>query len=261
MRVVRLAMMFWLVAALADRAACAEGDAVNATASQAANGPTLARDVLPLLKTHCVKCHGPAKREAKLSLSTPAGLARGGETGPLIAPGKTNDSLLWQRVSADEMPPEEPLAAADKAILREWIAAGATGLPAAKAGDGSDGDHWAFAPLAQVVPPATDGPAARTDVDRFIIARLAAEGLSLSREADRPTLVRRVALDLTGLPPTPDEVRAFVDDPSPDAYERMVDRYLASPHYGERWGKYWLDAAGYADSNGYFNADTDRPLA
>ncbi|HEX5271304.1 MAG TPA: DUF1549 and DUF1553 domain-containing protein, partial [Gemmataceae bacterium] len=101
----------------------------------------------------------------------------------------------------------------------------------------------------------------RNPIDRFILARLEAEGLRPSPEADRATLIRRVSFDLTGLPPSPAEVDAFLADPSPDAYERMVERYLASPHYGERWGKYWLDAAGYADSNGYFNADSDRPLA
>ena len=101
----------------------------------------------------------------------------------------------------------------------------------------------------------------RTGVDRFLQAALAAEGLAPGPDADRDTLIRRVSLDLTGLPPTPREILAFRADASPDAYERMVDRYLASPHYGERWGKHWLDAAGYADSNGYFSADTDRPLA
>ena len=103
---------------------------------------------------------------------------------------------------------------------------------------------------------------ARTDVDRFILAALEAKQLALSPEADRPTLVRRVCFDLTGLPPTVPEIEQFLADKSPDAYEKMLDRYLASPrHYGERWGKVWLDAAGYADSNGYFNADSDRPLA
>ena len=100
-----------------------------------------------------------------------------------------------------------------------------------------------------------------TDIDRFVQARLEARGLSLGPDADARTLIRRVSFDLTGLPPTPEEIEWFVSDHEPGAYERMVDRYLASPRYGERWGKHWLDAAGYADSNGYFSADTDRPLA
>ena len=109
--------------------------------------------------------------------------------------------------------------------------------------------------------PSVRGGRLRTPVDRFIQATLEKHDLSLGPEADRAALIRRVSFDLTGLPPTAAEIDAFLADKSPDAYERMVDRYLASPHYGERWGKYWLDAAGYADSNGYFNADSDRPLA
>src|SRR5262245_53389568 len=119
--------------------------------------------------------------------------------------------------------------------------------------------HWAFRPVVRPQPPA--GGAGRTAVDRFLLAALEARGLTLSPEADRLTLVRRVSFDLTGLPPTPAEIDAFLADRGPDAYERMVERYLASSHYGERWGKYWLDTVGYADSNGYFNADSDRPHA
>src|SRR5262249_47745244 len=117
-----------------------------------------------------------------------------------------------------------------------------------------------FRPVVRPTPPAVRG-ATRTDVDRFIVAALEARNVGLNPEADRATLIRRVSFDLTGLPPMPTEIDEFLKDHSPDAYERMVDRYLASPRYGERWGKYWLDAAGYADSNGYFNADSDRPLA
>ncbi len=122
--------------------------------------------------------------------------------------------------------------------------------------------HWAFRPPVRPELPAVRGAErVRTPVDRFLLAALEAKGLTYSPEADRATLIRRVSLDLTGLPPTIAEIDAFLHDPAADAYERMVERYLASPRYGERWGKYWLDAAGYADSNGYFNADSDRPLA
>src|SRR4051812_10937610 len=120
--------------------------------------------------------------------------------------------------------------------------------------------HRAFQPVVRPKVPDVRGDA-RTAVDRFILAALQAKGIAPNPEADRPTLIRRVALDLTGLPPTVAEIDAFVSDQSPGAYERMVERYLASPRYGERWGKYWLDAAGYADSNGYFSADSDRPHA
>ncbi len=230
-------------------------------ASSLAADPELAHDVLPLLVARCVKCHGPAKREGKLNLSTPGGIARGGESGAGVSAGQPPMSLLWQRVEADEMPPEEPLSAAEKDLLAGWIAGGAKGLPKSTAGD-SVNEHWAFGPLVDQRPPEVSNSAsASNDLDRFLLARLEASGLSFNPEADRATLVRRVSFDLTGLPPSPGEIQAFVRDTAVDAYEQMVERYLASPHYGERWGKYWLDAAGYADSNGYFNADTDRPLA
>ena len=226
--------------------------------------PKFAQDVQPLLKRHCLKCHGTAKREAGLDLSTPGGVIRGGKNGAVITPHDLVGSLFWKRVSEDEMPPEEPLGDRDKEIFRRWIAAGAPGLPARETVLGATGgrDHWAFQPLRKVpLPDVREIARVRNGVDRFIQAGLEGAQLSLGAEAPRPTLIRRVAFDLTGLPPTPAEIAAFVADKSPDAYEQMVDRYLASPHYGERWGKYWLDAAGYADSNGYFNADSDRPLA
>jgi Protein of unknown function (DUF1553)/Protein of unknown function (DUF1549)/Planctomycete cytochrome C len=218
-------------------------------------------DVLPMFRTRCVKCHGPAKSEAKLNLSTPGNLARGGESGAVIARGNLTDSLLWQRIDADEMPPDDPLGAEEKLLVKHWISAGAKGLPD-KASDHPSGDHWAFEPLSEpAVPMVNNEGRALSRVDRFILARLEARGLSLNAEADRATLIRRVSFDLTGLPPTLEEIDAFAKDETPEAYGRMVDRYLASPQYGQRWGKYWLDAAGYADSNGYFAADTDRPLA
>ena len=147
------------------------------------------------------------------------------------------------------------------------------GLDTTRADTASDGpvathleqafaEHWAFrGPVRPEVPAVQDRDALRTAVDFFIASALNARGLWLSAEADRPTLNRRVSFDLTGLPPSPTEVAKYLADSSADAYEQMVERYLASPHYGERWGKYWLDATGYADSNGYFNVDSDRPLA
>ncbi|WP_406696778.1 PSD1 and planctomycete cytochrome C domain-containing protein [Singulisphaera sp. Ch08] len=225
--------------------------------------PLFDRQVMPLLKVRCVKCHGPAKREAKLSLASPNGLARGGKNGSAVVAGRLEESLIWKRIADEEMPPDEPLTEDEKQILQRWIAAGAPGLPTLVAGAPEAADHWAFAPLrtAPPLPEVRVAPVAANPIDRLLLPELEAKGLTLGPEADRQTLLRRVSFDLTGVPPTPAEVAAFLSDKSPDAYGRMVERYLASPRYGERWGKYWLDAAGYADSNGYFAADTDRPLA
>jgi hypothetical protein len=224
--------------------------------------PDLERQVMPLFKARCIRCHGPAKHEGHLNLATPRGIARGGESGQAVLPGRPEESLLWERVDADEMPPKEPLSPEEKVVLLRWIEGGAPGLPCVEPDAAGDADHWAFAPLSRPTPPEVrDARRIRTPVDRFIQAALEARGLSLGPEADRATLLRRVSLDLTGLLPTPEQVEQFLDDPAPDAYERLVDRYLESPQYGVRWGKYWLDAAGYADSNGYFSADSDRPLA
>ncbi len=160
------------------------------------------------------------------------------------------------------MPPDAPLPPEERALLRDWITAGAPGIPSAEEAGQPGSDHWAFSTPQRPMPPrVVHENQVRTDVDRFILAELERRGGQLAAAASPTTLLRRVAIDLTGLPPTPEEIAAFLADTSPDAYRQMVDRYLASPRYGERWGQHWLDAAGYADSNGYFNADTDRPLA
>lgn len=217
------------------------------------------RDVIPLLKRHCVKCHGPSKQEGKLNLASAASLARGGKSGPAVVPHDLEASLIWQRVSANEMPPEMALSDAEKTLLKRWIRGGTIGLK--RDGEEGDADHWAFQKLSPVRPPAIEGQNQTSPLDAFIEARLEQKGLRLSQQADRATLIRRVSLDVTGLPPDPASIREFQSDPHPDAFEQMLDRMLASPHYGERLGKVWLDAAGYADSNGYFSADSDRPLA
>lgn len=230
--------------------------------SIAADAPGWEKEIAPLLKQHCVKCHGPAKAEGKLNLATGPGVLRGGEDGPVIAPHELDKSLMWKRVSAGEMPPEMPLAEPQQELLRRWILAGAPGLKEAgeSSGPGREGDHWAFRKLVPTpLPDSVDKVA--SPIDAFIAARLAPHKLEINAPTSRLTLLRRLSLDLLGLPPRREEIAAYLADESPDAYERQVDRYLASPHYGERWGKYWLDAAGYADSNGYFNADSDRPLA
>ncbi len=211
------------------------------------------QEIMPLLKKRCTECHSPLKAKGELTLSSPRYIARGGENGAVVIPGNLEKSRLWELVSSDEMPEKEPLTKEEKSLLREWITEGAGGLPAHVEGDDTPIEHWAFAPLSSPD---------KKSIDHYISARLAKKGLKLSPQADRRTLIRRVAFDLTGLLPTLEEIRTFLNDKNPDAYARMVERYLASKHYGERWGKFWLDVAGYADSDGYFiDFDQERPLA
>jgi Protein of unknown function (DUF1553)/Protein of unknown function (DUF1549)/Planctomycete cytochrome C len=219
-------------------------------------GTPLPKEVEAILHKRCGECHGEKAAKAQLTLTTPAGLARGGRKGIVVRPRKPDESRLWQMVRANEMPPDSPLPPTEREALRQWIEAGASGLPA-----NDPRTHWAFQPPRRPALPAVKQPGVRNAIDHFIAAALEDKKLTLAPEAEPATLLRRVALDLTGLPPTPAEIDAFRADSSAEAYARMVDRYLASPRYGERWGKHWLDTAGYADSNGYFNADSDRPLA
>ncbi len=216
-------------------------------------------DVQPILAKHCYECHGPKKQESGLRLDTLAAAKQGGYTGPAVVPGNLAESLLVVAVTGGgditQMPADRPPLAADEIDrLRRWIEQGAAGSddPAAIADAPKQTAHWAFQPLARPSLPGVSQPDwVRNGIDAFILARLDAAGLAPSIEADRATLIRRVSLDLTGLPPAPRQVAEFLADARPDAYERLVDRLLASPPYGERWGRHWLDAARYADSNGY----------
>jgi mono/diheme cytochrome c family protein len=235
-------------------------------------------EVRPLLAAHCVKCHGAEKQKGGLRLDAKADALKGGDTGPAFVPGKPADSLLVKAVrhEADlEMPPGKRLSDEQIATLADWIKDGAAwpdGGPKAVAsssamntrppGKITDADKawWAFQPPKRPAVPDAGATWAKTPVDRFVFAKLTAEGLAPAPKADKRTLVRRVTLDLTGLPPTPEEVEAFVTDPSPDAYEKLVDRLLASPAYGERMARSWLDLVRYADSDGY-NQDAYRPNA
>lgn len=208
--------------------------------------------VEPVLRKNCLGCHNVRLKMSGLALDTRAGVLAGGKRGAAAIPGNPEGSELYRAISHSgeiRMPPTGPLPANDIAVLKRWIEAG---LP--WDGDAVSGPvpaHWAFRKPVRPPKPPADGDWARNTIDRFILARLHKAGLRPSPEADRTTLLRRVSLDLTGLPPSPKEVDAFLKDRRPDAYERVVDRLLASPHHGERWGRYWLDAAHYADSNGY----------
>ncbi len=219
------------------------------------------RDILPILETHCYECHGTKKSRGRLRLHSPEFIAKGGSSGPLFVPGDSEHSLIIRRVlgldDEDQMPLDnDPLTDAQIATLRAWIDQGAP-LPAPSAATAAAGatevaEHWAYVkPARPALPAVSRGDWPRTPIDRFVLARLDKEGLAPSADADRTTLLRRVSLDLVGLPPAPAEIVAFLADERPDAYERVVDRLLASPHYGERWARPWLDLARYADTNGY----------
>jgi Protein of unknown function (DUF1553)/Protein of unknown function (DUF1549)/Planctomycete cytochrome C len=224
------------------------------------------RDVAPILSKSCYSCHGSRKQKSGLDLHDPQRALAGGDNGPAIIPGKSAESRLIRYVAGlDEentMPPEgagEPLSAAQIGLLRAWIDQGArwSATPAPRA---ASSEHWSFRPPRRPPLPAVKNSGwPRNAIDHFVLARLEKEGLTPSPEADRPTLIRRLSLDLTGLPPTIAEVDAFLADHRPDAYERLVDRLLASPRYGECWGRHWLDRARYADTNGY-EKDRERSI-
>ncbi|HEX3742286.1 MAG TPA: DUF1553 domain-containing protein [Bryobacteraceae bacterium] len=207
------------------------------------------REIRPILSDNCFQCHGPdgESRQAGLRLDRRDSALEHRADGTPVVPGKSAESLVYQRISSTDasfrMPPEEAhktLTPAQIATLKRWIDAGAPWK-----------EHWAFqAPVKPPLPAVKDAAWARNPIDRFILARLEATGLAPAPAADKRTLIRRVALDTTGLPPKPAEVEAYLADTSPTAYERMVDRYLASPHYGEQRAHYWLDAARYGDTNG-----------
>jgi hypothetical protein len=230
----------------------------------AATTVDFADDIRPLLAKHCGECHGPDARESGLRLDVRSDALRGGDSGRVIIPGKSADSLLVERITSSDpverMPPEKPLSADQVSLLKAWIDQGAI-WPEADAALAGSSTHWSFQPIVRPDLPAVRNRRwPRGGVDRFVLARLEQFGIEPSPEADRPTLIRRLCLDLTGLPPTPAEVLAFAEDTRPDAYERLVERLLASPHFGECWGLHWLDLARYADSDGY-EMDHFRPNA
>jgi len=211
------------------------------------------RKIRPILVRECQSCHGPDKQRSDLRLDRPSGLTRGGSSGePLISPNNPEQSYLLRVVRHDAdvpaMPPKKKLSTTQIADLTRWVKMGAP-FPEPVSQNPADDprNHWAFQPLND--PPVPDYPAANP-IDRFLGVAMAAKGLKPAPAADRATLLRRVTYDLTGLPPTTAELEAFLADSSPEAFSRVVDRLLASPAYGERWGRHWLDVARYADSNG-----------
>ena len=211
------------------------------------------KEVRPIFEKRCYECHGPQKRKSGLRLDRKSAALRGGDSGkPIFVPGKASESLLIQKVTSrepeEQMPPKgERLTAEEVAVLKNWI-----NHDALWPEDGTEKKHWAYArPVRPPLPAVKQQGWTRNAIDFFVLARLEREGLKPSREADRATLLRRASLDLIGLPPALDEVDAFLADESADALEKAVDRLLASPHYGERWARPWLDLARYADTQGY----------
>jgi cytochrome c553 len=222
--------------------------------------------IRPLFHAHCVKCHGNERQKAGLRLDSPAGVAKGGERGALFVAGKPDESLLVAALSWEhedlQMPPKTKLDDASRAAVAAWIAAGAAlpSVPAAGGGDGAVADfdletrrrHWAWQPLAPVAPPdVAHAEWPRDPLDRFVLAKLEAAGLAPAEDAPRAAWLRRVSFDLIGLPPTLAEQDDFLSDLRPDARERVVDRLLASPRFGEKWARHWLDLARYAEGRGH----------
>jgi mono/diheme cytochrome c family protein len=251
---------------------------MSAYAAQVAPGGGHAGDALALLEAHCVKCHGGEKTKGGLDLTRREALLLGGESGPAFTAGQPVETgLLYRMVAHLEEPgmphKEDKLSDAAIARIADWLRAGAPYRRALKTEvatspskseftlSAADRAHWSFQPVKRPNLPAVKNRAwPRNPVDHFILAAQETKGLQPSAPAGRETLIRRVTLDLIGLPPTPSEIDAFVGDASPNAYEKLLDRLLASPHYGERWGRHWLDLARFAESDG-FEHDAVRPHA
>ena len=229
--------------------------------------PSFEKDILPLLASKCHDCHGGDLQEARLDLRTLAAILRGGENGPAAVPGQPTHSLLLERVLAGEMPPDKSarLSPDQVQLLQRWIARGlrpesASPTVAAPLFSEAEREHWSFRPLRSVsLPPIRSMTKMAQPVDQFLLARLESEGMTLSPRADHGTLLRRVTFDLTGLPPTPEELAAFETKGDPGSYEQVVDRLLNSPQFGVRWGRYWLDVAGYTDTV-TFDEDFGAPV-
>jgi Protein of unknown function (DUF1549)/Protein of unknown function (DUF1553)/Planctomycete cytochrome C len=238
-----------------------------AARSVAAEPVAFRKDVAPILQSKCLGCHSGPRSKGGLDLSSGEGLLAGGSDGAVVVPGKSADSSLIRLVSDKKMPPKSPLAPNAVAVLRQWVDEGAAWEGGTIASDKdaaskrANRDWWSLQPIRQsLVPRPADTEWANNPIDSFIKARLERANLALNPEADRRTLIRRVTLDLTGLWPAPEEVERFVANSEPDSYERLVDRLLTSPAYGERWARHWLDVVRFAESHGY-EMNTLRPNA
>ena len=225
--------------------------------------------VLPILEKHCLQCHSGSAPQAGLDVRSRTSLIKGGSQGTAIVPGSARESLLYRRVLDGEMPMgSQRLSQVELETIRRWIDEGALAsnpepaLPVSSIDDPGDREHWAFQPPKRPSPPEVrQRQRVRNSIDAFVLAELEKQGLSFSSEADPIALMRRAHFDLIGLPPSPQQVDDFLLDPSTRGYQKMIDGLLNSPHYGERWGRHWLDIAGYADSEGGEAADVVRDFA
>ncbi len=257
----------------------ASTEGAGAVPTTAEDTPLSQHDVLPILLLHCSPCHGGPRQEAKLDVRSVRGLLQGGQTGPALIPGQPAASRMIQRIRDGACPPNTRLVeanvklvdASSLAKLTAWIAAGAPVVPdepdlAGTTEDplvtDADREFWSFRPPVPHPPPTVRNPTLTANpIDAFILRQLEEKGLSFSPEASSQTLLRRISYDLTGLPPSAEEIAAFTADSRPDAYSRWVDRLLASPRYGERWGRVWLDVAGYSDAEGKREQHLPRAFA
>lgn len=256
-----------------------DGGAILGPETPSSSRAVTQHDVIPILLLRCTACHGRHKQEGGLDLRSRDAMLRGGKSGPALVPGKPDESLMLKRIHAEEMPPHsrltevsvKPMEPEETKTLTRWIEQGAplakvepdlAGTEADPLVRPTDREFWAFRPpQPAAIPIATDQPQLNSHIDAFVIAKLNEKRLSLSPTASRETLLRRVSFDLTGLPPEPTEIDQFLADDRPDAFECVVDRLLASPRYGERWGTHWLDVAGYAETEGRREQHLPRPVA
>ncbi len=264
----KIKLTICLAALIGSSLAMLDGAFTRLTSAQA-RGVDFRRDIEPIFRANCYRCHGAKSASARLRLDNKQLAMKGGISGAVIAPGNSKESRLMKRIlgEGDEarMPiGGDPLKADQIELIRRWIDEGAVwpedSQSAIRNPQSAIPQHWAFVKPVRPAPPQVKNKAwIRTPIDNFVLAAIEKQGLAPSAEADKTTLIRRLSLDLTGLPPTIEEVDQFIADQSPEAYRKLVDRLLASPHYGERWGRWWLDAARYADTNG-FEKDRARSI-
>ena len=268
----RIGLMVLGLTAFRARAAMTGESAETDSSNPESQQIDFVKQIQPILRGRCHECHGPDSQEAGLRLDFRKAAFEGGDNGKVIVPGKSGESLLYRTVLGEDedskMPPPDenkPLTRDEVALIRSWIDQGAN-WPDGVDGDAAKrqpgADHWAFQPIERPAPPELNDAWVKNEIDAFVLRRLKNEGATPSTEAQRHVLIRRLFLDLTGLPPTPEEMARWTEDRTENAnwYEELVNHLLDSPHFGERWGRHWLDLARYADSDGY-EKDLPRPFA